>query len=80
MPIHNDALRGIFALTSDEAAVLAGIGPRRLRAGGPANLVVLDAPDPVTALRGICRPLEGWRAGRRSFRNPPTELCRPTPP
>ncbi|MGG2362790.1 amidohydrolase family protein, partial [Salmonella enterica] len=49
-----------------------GIAP-----GNPADLVVLDAPDAVTALATIAQPLTGFKNGRRSFRRPVPTLLAP---
>ena len=41
-----------------------------LAVGGPADVVVLDAPDPVAAIREVAAPLAGWKRGRRTFVRP----------
>ena len=64
---------------------LVTAGPARLMnlddygiaVGNPADLVVLDAPDAVTALAAIAQPLTGFKNGRRSFRRPVPELLKP---
>ena len=45
--------------------------------GAPADIVLLDAPDPAMAVRVLASPLAGWKAGRQSFRRPRPELLRP---
>ncbi len=45
--------------------------------GNPADLVVVDAPDPVAALRGISPVLMGFKRGRRSFSRARAELHPP---
>ncbi len=64
---------------------LVTTGPARLMnlddygiaVGNPADLVVLDAPDAVTALAALAQPLTGFKNGRRSFRRPVAELLKP---
>ncbi len=48
-----------------------GIAP-----GNPADFVVLDAFDAMTALAVIAQPLTGFKNGRRSFRRPAPVLFR----
>lgn len=62
-----------FAMVGREAAQILG-GAYGITVGEPADLVVLDAPDAVTAIREIALPLAGWKRGRPSFRRPPVRL------
>ncbi|WP_424810746.1 amidohydrolase family protein [Roseococcus sp. YIM B11640] len=45
--------------------------------GNPADLVVVDAPTPVDAIRSISPVLAGFKRGRRSFTRQRAELHRP---
>ena len=45
--------------------------------GNPADLVVVDAPDPVAAIREVAPVLMGFKRGRRSFTRQPVVLHRP---
>ena len=45
--------------------------------GNPADLVVLDAPDPVTALRAVAPVLAAFKRGRRTVTRTPVVLHRP---
>ena len=44
----------------------------------PADLVVLDAPDPVTALRTVAPVLMAYKRGRRTVTREPVRLHRPS--
>ncbi len=45
-----------------------------LRVGGPADMVVLDADDPRSAVRTSALALGGWKAGRKTFSRPRARL------
>ena len=45
--------------------------------GAPADLVMLDAPDPVTALRTVAPVLAAFKRGRRTVTREPVRLHRP---
>jgi cytosine deaminase len=45
--------------------------------GNPADLVVVDAPDTVSAIREIAPVLMGFKRGRRSFTRTPVVLHKP---
>jgi len=45
--------------------------------GNPADLVLVDAPDPVAAIREVAPVLAGWKRGRRTFTRTPVVLHRP---
>ncbi|QDL94254.1 amidohydrolase family protein (plasmid) [Paroceanicella profunda] len=68
----DDGIAALFDMVAAAAARQLG-APHGLRAGGPADIVLLDAPDPVTALRGPAPVLAGWKAGRQTFRRPRAE-------
>ncbi|WP_339764147.1 amidohydrolase family protein [uncultured Hoeflea sp.] len=72
----DDELSTVFSMVSDAPARIlqAAYG---LKPGGPADIVVLDATDPVSAIREIAAPLCGWKAGRKSFSRPAPLLHRP---
>jgi cytosine deaminase len=69
----DDDLRSVFAMVTASAEVIVG-GARRIEVGAPADVVLLDAPDPVTALRECVQPLAGWKAGRQTFIRPRPRL------
>jgi len=45
--------------------------------GGKADIVLLDAPDPVFAVRGLHQSFAGWKNGRQTFVRPRATLMRP---
>ena len=45
--------------------------------GNPADLVLLDAPNPANAVATLAQPLWGMKAGHRTFTRPRAELHRP---
>lgn len=62
-------IAGVFDMVGASAARLM----RRdhgLAIGGPADVVVLDAPDAVAAIREIAPPLAGWKRGVKTFERP----------
>jgi cytosine deaminase len=69
----DEDLRAVFAMVSAAAETAVG-GPRALAVGAPADVVLLDAPDPVTALRECVPPLAGWKNGRPTFVRPRATL------
>lgn len=64
-------------LVTTAPARLMNLDDYGIAVGNPADLVVLDAPDAVTALAAIAQPLQGFKNGRRSFRRPVPELLKP---
>ncbi|TBW41393.1 amidohydrolase [Siculibacillus lacustris] len=69
----DDDLAGVFDMVGASAAKLVR-QDWGLRVGGPADVVVLDAPDAVTALREIAPTVAGWKRGRKSFERPRARL------
>lgn len=63
----------VFAMVTASAARLLG-RDRNLAVGAPADVVVLDAPDAVAAVRTIAPTLAGWKRGRKSFVRPRAKL------
>jgi cytosine deaminase len=45
--------------------------------GNPADIVVLDCADPVSAVAELAQPVLGMKGGRVSFRHAPATLNRP---
>jgi len=65
-----------FDMVGAAAARALRIG-HGLAVGGAADVVVLDAADPVAAIREIAAPLAGWKRGRRTFVRPRPTLYGP---
>ncbi|WP_118133652.1 amidohydrolase family protein [Oceanicella sp. SM1341] len=62
-------LEALFDMVSGAAARQIGAA-HGLAEGAPADIVLIDAPDAATALRGPAPVLAGWKAGRQTFRRP----------
>ena len=74
---RDEDLAAAFDMVSADAARLIGVDTYRLVEGGPADIVLLDAPDPVSAVREVAPALSGWKAGRKTFARPRAQLLRP---
>ncbi|RAI60392.1 amidohydrolase family protein [Roseicella frigidaeris] len=72
-----DELRDTWAMVTSQSARLMRRQDYGIAAGNPADLVLVDAPDPVAAIREVAPVLAGWKAGRRSFTRQPVVLHRP---
>ncbi|MFL5334275.1 MAG: amidohydrolase family protein [Geminicoccaceae bacterium] len=72
-----DDLRDTWAMFTTQSARLMRRRDYGLAVGNPADLVLVDAPDPVAAIREVAPVLAGWKAGRRSFTRAPVVLHRP---
>jgi cytosine deaminase len=70
-------LAACFAMVAGEAAALMGRPERRLAVGGPADVVVLAAPDPARAVGELSPTTFGFKAGRPSFTRTPVVLHPP---
>ena len=64
-------------MTTSSAARLMRLKDYGIAVGGPADLVVLDAPDPVMALRTVAPVLAAYKRGRRTVTREPVRLHRP---
>lgn len=69
-------LRLAFDMVTSNAARLLG-AEYGLTEGAAADIVLVDAPDPVSAVREIAPPIAGWKAGRKTFTRPRATLLRP---
>ena len=70
-------VRAAWDMTTSSAARLMGLKDYGIAVGAPADLVVLDAPDPVTALRTVAPVLMAYKRGRRTVTREPVRLHRP---
>ncbi len=60
-------LRGCLDMVTTQAAKLMNLPDYGIAVGGPADLVVLDCRDAVSAVAELSAPLFGLKNGRRSF-------------
>ena len=72
-----DALRDTWAMFTTNSARLMRRRDYGIAVGNPADLVVVDAHDPVAAIREVAPVLMGFKRGRRSFTRQPVVLHRP---
>lgn len=73
---RDDDLRQAFDAVTSEAARLIG-APYGLHEGGAADIVLIDAPDPQSAVREIAPAIMGWKRGVKTFSRPRPVLLRP---
>jgi cytosine/creatinine deaminase len=74
---NDDEVRAIWDMTTTQAATLMRLKDYGVAVGAPADLVMLDAPDPVTALRTVAPVLAAFKRGRRTVTREPVRLHRP---
>ena len=74
---NDDEVKALWDMTTKTAAKLMRKDDYGIAVGGPADLVVLDAPDSVMALRTIAPVLAAYKNGRRTVTRTPVELHRP---
>jgi cytosine deaminase len=72
-----EELRQTWDMFTANSAKVLRLKQYGIAVGHPADLVVVDAPDPVAALRGISPVLMGFKRGRRSFSRARAELHPP---
>jgi cytosine deaminase len=64
-------------MTTSAAAHLMRKTDYGIAVGNPADLVVLDAPDSITALRTVAPVLAAFKRGRRTVTREPVRLHKP---
>ncbi len=70
-------LDAAFAMVSTDAARVLGKSDYGIREGGPADIVLVDAPDAASAVREIAPAVSGWKRGVQTFSRPRAHLMRP---
>jgi len=74
---NDDEVQTLWDMTTKAAARLMRLKDYGIAVGAPADLVVLDAPDAVTALRTVAPVLAAYKRGRRTVTREPVKLHRP---
>jgi cytosine deaminase len=74
---NDDEVRVLWDMTTSSAAKLMRKTDYGIAVGSPADLVVLDAPDPVMALRTVAPVLAAYKRGRRTVTREPVQIHRP---
>jgi cytosine deaminase len=72
-----DALRDTWGMFTTGSARLMRRSDYGIAPGNPADLVLVDAPDPVAAIREVAPVLAAFKRGRRSVTRAPAVLHRP---
>jgi cytosine deaminase len=70
-------VRDCFDMITRRSAGILGLEDYGVSVGAPADLVVIDAPAPETAVAELAPPLWGFKRGRMTFKRAPVELLRP---
>jgi cytosine deaminase len=74
---HTHRLAECFRMLTDRSARLLNLPDYGIRAGNPADLVVIDASSPEQAVAEICQPLAVFKRGRRTVTRHAPEIHRP---
>jgi cytosine deaminase len=72
-----DELQACFDMVTTLPARLMNLADYGIAVGNPADIVVLDCTDAVSAVAGLAQPVLGMKRGRVSFWNSPAEIHRP---
>ena len=70
-------VRACFNMITTHAARLMRLQEYGVEVGNAADLVVLDCPDPETAIAELAAPLYGFKRGRQTFTRERAVLHRP---
>jgi cytosine deaminase len=74
---NDDEVKALWDMGTSSAAKLMRKDDYGIKVGGPADLVVLDAPDSITALRTVAPVLAAFKRGRRTVTREPVRLHKP---
>jgi cytosine/creatinine deaminase len=74
---NDDEVKALWDMTTSSAARLMRKDDYGIAVGNPADLVVLDAPDSITALRSVAPVLAAFKRGRRTVTREPVRLHKP---
>lgn len=69
-------LAGCLDMVTASPAKLLNLKDYGIAIGNPADVVVLEASDPASAIAEIAVPLGGWKRGRKTFSRTPVMLHR----
>src|ERR1700754_169983 len=72
-----DELQACFDMVTTFPARLMNLKDYGIVVGNPADIVVLDCADPVSAVAELAQPVLGMKRGRISFSHAPATLNRP---
>ena len=72
-----DELQACFDMVTALPARLMNLADYGIAVGNPADIVVLDCADPVSAVAELAQPVLGMKRGHVSFQHAPATLNRP---
>jgi len=72
-----EELQACFDMVTTLPARLMNLKDHGVAVGNPADIVVLDCTDPVSAVAELAQPVLGMKCGRISFQHAPATLNRP---
>jgi cytosine deaminase len=72
-----DELQACFEMVTTLPARLMNLEDYGIAVGNPADIVVLDCTNPVSAVAELAQPVLGMKRGRVSFQHAPATLNRP---
>jgi cytosine deaminase len=70
-------VRDCFDMITSRSAGILGLEDYGIAVGASADLVVIDAAAPETAVAELAPPLFGFKRGRMTFKRAPVEVLRP---
>lgn len=73
---RDEDLEAVFDMVTVNAATQIGAS-YGIAVGGPADMVMVDAPDPASVVRQIAPVVVGWKGGRKSFVRERPRLLKP---
>jgi cytosine/creatinine deaminase len=74
---NDDEVKALWDMGTSSAAKLMRKDDYGIKVGNPADLVVLDAPDSIMALRTTAPVLAAYKRGRRTVTREPVKLHKP---
>jgi cytosine deaminase len=74
---RREELQACFDMVTTLPAQLMNLKDYGIALGNPADIVVLDCADPVSAVAELAQPVLGMKRGRISFQHAPATLNRP---
>lgn len=69
-------LEAVFNMVTGNAATQIG-APSGIAVGGPADVVLVDVPDPASVVRQSAPVVAGWKGGCKSFVRERPRLLKP---
>ena len=74
---NDDEVKTLWDMTTSTAAKIMRKNDYGIKVGSPADLVVLDAPDSIMALRTTAPVLAAYKRGKRTVTREPVKIHKP---